>query len=189
MNSHIFTLVLSSERVHKSKISGTALEEAKHINLSLHYLEQVILALSQTKRSHIPYRNSMMTYLLRDSLSGNGFTIMLATLGLHRNNFDVNRPKFANPFVYNQKTGDDFHLQVCSEGFDDEHGSQNERRGGPPRGDSSAEGRGVGAAKATVAPEKRRSERKAAGLFAGQAFWFRFKRSCRKKRSSTARIW
>jgi len=34
-----------SERVSKTNIDGQILREAKHINLSLHYLEQVILAL------------------------------------------------------------------------------------------------------------------------------------------------
>jgi kinesin family protein 6/9 len=37
-----------SERVSKSNIDGQILREAKHINLSLHYLEQVILALQVT---------------------------------------------------------------------------------------------------------------------------------------------
>ncbi|GJQ64971.1 KIF6 [Trypoxylus dichotomus] len=75
-----------SERINKSKISGVTLNEAKHINLSLHYLEQVIIALSQSHRTHIPYRNSMMTYILRDSLSGNSLTAMLATLAITRRN-------------------------------------------------------------------------------------------------------
>lgn len=75
--------------MHKSKIAGVTLVEAKHINLSLHYLEQVILALSQSKRSHIPFRNSMMTYMLRDSLIGNCLTVMLATLTLRPQNFEV----------------------------------------------------------------------------------------------------
>ena len=34
-----------SERVSKTNIDGTILREAKFINLSLHYLEQVIIAL------------------------------------------------------------------------------------------------------------------------------------------------
>ena len=34
-----------SERVSKTNIDGTILREAKYINLSLHYLEQVIIAL------------------------------------------------------------------------------------------------------------------------------------------------
>ena len=38
-----------SERVSKSQIVGSTLQEAKHINLSLHYLEQVIIALQVTE--------------------------------------------------------------------------------------------------------------------------------------------
>ncbi len=34
-----------SERVSKTRILGTVLSEAKHINLSLHFLEQVIISL------------------------------------------------------------------------------------------------------------------------------------------------
>ncbi|KAF8303239.1 putative kinesin [Trypanosoma cruzi] len=71
-----------SERVSKSGVSGTVLTEAKHINLSLHYLEQVIMALSEQasgRREHVPFRNSFMTMVLRDSLGGNCRTSMLAT--------------------------------------------------------------------------------------------------------------
>ncbi|CAG9819513.1 unnamed protein product [Phaedon cochleariae] len=75
-----------SERVCKSMSTGLALSEAKHINLSLHFLQQVILALSESRRSHIPYRNSMMTFILKDSLSGNCMTSMLATLAVSKNN-------------------------------------------------------------------------------------------------------
>ena len=50
----------------RTGVEGTLLTEAKHINLSLHFLEQVIVALSDKSRSHIPYRNSMMTSVLRD---------------------------------------------------------------------------------------------------------------------------
>lgn len=59
------------------------LTEAKYINQSLFFLEMVIVALYEkaTKgRSHIPYRNSMMTSVLRDSLGGNCKTIMIATM-------------------------------------------------------------------------------------------------------------
>ncbi|KAJ1515875.1 hypothetical protein HMI56_007148 [Coelomomyces lativittatus] len=72
-----------SERVAKTKLDGHLLKEAKFINLSLHYLEQVILALHEKalgKRQHIPYRNSMMTSILRDSLGGNCQTTMIATI-------------------------------------------------------------------------------------------------------------
>uniref|UniRef100_A0A7S4G779 Kinesin-like protein n=1 Tax=Eutreptiella gymnastica TaxID=73025 RepID=A0A7S4G779_9EUGL len=71
-----------SERVGKTGVEGNLLSEARYINLSLHYLEQVITALSEKaegKRDHIPYRNSFMTQVLRDSLGGNCKTVMIAT--------------------------------------------------------------------------------------------------------------
>ncbi|XP_029800888.1 kinesin-like protein KIF6 isoform X2 [Suricata suricatta] len=49
---------------------------------------QVIIALSEKHRSHIPYRNSMMTSVLRDSLGGNCMTTMIATLSLEKRNID-----------------------------------------------------------------------------------------------------
>ncbi|NXS34254.1 KIF6 protein, partial [Pomatostomus ruficeps] len=77
-----------SERVAKTGIGGHLLTEAKYINLSLHYLEQVIIALAEKNRSHIPYRNCMMTSVLRDSLGGNCMTTMIATLAMDRRNLD-----------------------------------------------------------------------------------------------------
>eukprot|EP00605_Chrysophyceae_sp_TOSAG23-4_P001469 GSChrysophyteH1.ASY1.ANO1.1605.1 assembled CDS len=72
-----------SERVAKTNSSGSVLNEAKYINTSLFYLEMVIVALYEkaTKgRVHVPYRNSAMTSVLRDSLGGNCKTVMVATI-------------------------------------------------------------------------------------------------------------
>uniref|UniRef100_A0A3B3QIB5 Kinesin-like protein n=1 Tax=Paramormyrops kingsleyae TaxID=1676925 RepID=A0A3B3QIB5_9TELE len=77
-----------SERVAKTGMGGQLLTEAKYINLSLHYLEQVIIALSEKNRSHIPYRNSMMTSVLRDSLGGNCMTTMIATVSVDKRNVE-----------------------------------------------------------------------------------------------------
>ena len=79
-----------SERVSKTKIDGSVLTEAKHINLSLHFLERVIVALQEQQQLrrrkndanatyHVPYRNSIVTSMLRDSLGGNCNTVMIAT--------------------------------------------------------------------------------------------------------------
>jgi hypothetical protein len=57
------------------------------INLSLHHLANVIVALHEVakgRRTHVPYRNSMLTHFLRDSLGGNCKTAMLATLSVER---------------------------------------------------------------------------------------------------------
>ncbi|KEP67254.1 UNVERIFIED_CONTAM: kinesin-related protein 3A, putative [Hammondia hammondi] len=74
-----------SERVKQSGVHpcDTVFREACSINLALHYLEQVIVALherAQGRRVHVPYRNSMMTSVLRDSLGGNCQTVMVATV-------------------------------------------------------------------------------------------------------------
>ena len=75
-----------SERVAKTNIDGTILAEAQYINGSLHFLEQVIVALQEKasgiQRHHIPYRNSMMTAILKDSLGGNCCTAMVATVNM-----------------------------------------------------------------------------------------------------------
>ncbi|XP_044230917.1 kinesin-like protein KIF6 [Thunnus albacares] len=77
-----------SDRVSKTGLNGQLLTEAKYINLSLHYLEQVIIALSERNRTHIPYRNSMLTSVLRDSLGGNCMTTMIATMAVDKRNLD-----------------------------------------------------------------------------------------------------
>uniref|UniRef100_A0A673CBS2 Kinesin family member 6 n=1 Tax=Sphaeramia orbicularis TaxID=375764 RepID=A0A673CBS2_9TELE len=77
-----------SDRVSKTGLNGQLLTEAKYINLSLHYLEQVIISLSEKNRSHIPYRNSMLTSVLRDSLGGNCRTTMIATMAVDKRNVD-----------------------------------------------------------------------------------------------------
>ena len=81
-----------SERVNKSRVDGATLQEAKYINVSLHFLEQVIVALQEradgNEYVHVPYRNSLMTTLLRDSLGGNCQTIMIATASADEDAFD-----------------------------------------------------------------------------------------------------
>ncbi|KAL0219428.1 hypothetical protein P9112_005081 [Eukaryota sp. TZLM1-RC] len=67
-----------SERVKKTNASGSTLDEAKFINKSLSFLEQVIVALDK-KRSHVPFRQSKLGLLLKDSLV-NCNTTMIATI-------------------------------------------------------------------------------------------------------------
>ncbi|PRW60177.1 kinesinlike KIF6 [Chlorella sorokiniana] len=75
-----FVDLAGSERVGKSGLAAhTQLKEAKYINLSLHFLEQVIISL-QEGRTHVPYRNSLLTMVLRDSLGGNTRTVMVAAV-------------------------------------------------------------------------------------------------------------
>jgi len=67
-----------SENVGKSGVHGAALIEAQNINKSLSALGDVIQSLQQRKNGgHIPYRNSKLTMLLKDSLGGNAKTLLL----------------------------------------------------------------------------------------------------------------
>eukprot|EP00041_Stephanoeca_diplocostata_P016172 m.315831 g.315831 ORF g.315831 m.315831 type:complete len:798 (+) comp20281_c0_seq2:165-2558(+) len=95
-----------SERIGKTGTAGTLATEAKYINLSLHYLEQVIVALSDKARSHIPYRNSLLTSVLRDSLGGNCMTTMIATVNVQRGNIDesISTCRFAQRVAMIQNT-------------------------------------------------------------------------------------
>jgi Kinesin motor domain len=78
---------VSFEAKHKNNRSRenleTLLTEGKHINTSLFYLCQVINKLSEktsnNSDSHIPYRNSNLTKILRSSLGGNSLTCIICT--------------------------------------------------------------------------------------------------------------
>uniref|UniRef100_A0A3B1JXL9 Kinesin-like protein n=1 Tax=Astyanax mexicanus TaxID=7994 RepID=A0A3B1JXL9_ASTMX len=65
-----------SERIAKSGAEGSRLREAQCINKSLSALGDVINAL-RSRHSHVPFRNSRLTYLLQDSLSGDSKTLMV----------------------------------------------------------------------------------------------------------------
>lgn len=69
-----------SERTKKTHSEGIVLKEAQAINKSLTFLEQVVLALSSRERDHVPYRQSKLTNMLRDSLGGNCKTVMIANI-------------------------------------------------------------------------------------------------------------
>ena len=58
-----------SERVKKTDTEGAGLEEAKFINRSLTYLEQCVVAACDKGRDHIPFRQTKLTNILRDSVS------------------------------------------------------------------------------------------------------------------------
>ncbi|XP_055627378.1 kinesin-like protein Klp98A isoform X2 [Toxorhynchites rutilus septentrionalis] len=76
-----------SERANATGATGQRLKEGAHINKSLVTLGSVISALAeQTNPTHnkrvlyIPYRDSILTWLLKDSLGGNSKTIMIAAI-------------------------------------------------------------------------------------------------------------
>lgn len=78
-----------SERANASGATGQRLKEGAHINKSLVTLGSVISALAELSSSDssssrrsvfIPYRDSVLTWLLKDSLGGNSRTIMIAAI-------------------------------------------------------------------------------------------------------------
>ena len=77
-----------SERLSKTGATGDGLKEATKINLSLSTLCHVISALTDSKATYIPYRDSKLTRLLQDSLGGNTKTVMIANIGPADYNYD-----------------------------------------------------------------------------------------------------
>ncbi|OQR95523.1 kinesin, partial [Thraustotheca clavata] len=75
-----------SERSDTSGTSGERLKEAAMINRSLSTLGRVISSLSSNER--IPYRDSTLTWLLKESLGGNSKTTMLAMVSPSSDNYD-----------------------------------------------------------------------------------------------------
>jgi hypothetical protein len=80
----VMTLVdlCGSERVKKSDVEGVRLREAININSSLSALKSVITALGDGA-AHIPYRESKLTWLLKDSIGSNGMVFIIAHLNPH----------------------------------------------------------------------------------------------------------
>lgn len=59
------------------------MEEAKNINKSLTTLGKVIVALTDKKATHVPYRESKLTRILSESLGGNSKTCLIITASPH----------------------------------------------------------------------------------------------------------
>ena len=79
---HIIDLA-GSERSKNTNTVGERLKEAGMINKSLSALGNVIYALvdlSEGKNRHVPYRDSKLTFILRDSLGGNSKTVIIANI-------------------------------------------------------------------------------------------------------------
>ncbi|XP_051468697.1 kinesin-like protein KIF9, partial [Apus apus] len=69
-----------SERLSKTRSEGQLLKEATYINKSLSFLEQIIIALGDPKREHIPFRQSKLTHVLKDALGGTCNTVLVANI-------------------------------------------------------------------------------------------------------------
>jgi hypothetical protein len=60
------------ERQKNTNATGDRLKEANNINRSLSALGNVIMALANAN-GHVPYRDSKLTFMLKDSIGGNRF--------------------------------------------------------------------------------------------------------------------
>uniref|UniRef100_A0A8C3RJA6 Kinesin family member 7 n=1 Tax=Chelydra serpentina TaxID=8475 RepID=A0A8C3RJA6_CHESE len=85
-----FVDLAGSERVVKTGNTGERLKESIQINSGLLALGNVISALGDPRRkcSHIPYRDSKITRILKDSLGGNAQTAMIACVSPSSSDFD-----------------------------------------------------------------------------------------------------
>ncbi|XP_048373180.1 kinesin-like protein KIF13B isoform X2 [Sphaerodactylus townsendi] len=82
-----------SERATKTGAAGDRLKEGSNINKSLTTLGLVISALAdqaagKNRNKFVPYRDSVLTWLLKDSLGGNSKTAMVATISPAADNYD-----------------------------------------------------------------------------------------------------
>lgn len=83
-----------SERATSTGATGARLKEGAEINRSLSTLGRVIAALADLSTgkkkniSMVPYRDSVLTWLLKDSLGGNSMTAMIAAISPADINFE-----------------------------------------------------------------------------------------------------
>ncbi|KAM4748177.1 kinesin-like protein KIF7 [Rhinophrynus dorsalis] len=95
-----FVDLAGSERILKTGNTGERLKESIQINTGLLALGNVISALGDPKRksSHIPYRDSKITRILKDSLGGNAKTVVIACISPSASDFDetLNTLNYAN---------------------------------------------------------------------------------------------
>ena len=95
-----FVDLAGSERQKQTAAEGERLKEAGNINKSLSILGAVINSLveiAEGKKCHIRYRDSKLTFILKDSLGGNAKTCIIANVSPASSSFaeTVSTLKFA----------------------------------------------------------------------------------------------
>jgi len=75
-----FVDLAGSERLGKTLSVGETQVEAMYINKSLTFLEQAVIALADRRRDHVPFRQSKLTHVLKDSIGGKCNTLLIANI-------------------------------------------------------------------------------------------------------------
>ena len=94
----LFVDLAGSERLHRTQAEGNAKAEAQSINASLSALGRIIKALGSRAGGqgaggapHVPYRDSPLTMLLRDSLGGKSCTSVVINVAAEAEHCDESR--------------------------------------------------------------------------------------------------
>lgn len=118
-NSHLYSKLsfidlAGSERVDLTRNKGLRLIEGSNINKSLLALGKVINTLSEGEsQSYVPYRDSKLTRLLKDSLGGNTRTVLITCITLsklqidetiHSLNYSMRAKRIKQQFIVNKQT-------------------------------------------------------------------------------------
>ncbi|ESO86352.1 hypothetical protein LOTGIDRAFT_167164 [Lottia gigantea] len=94
-----------SERQSQAQTTGERLREGANINKSLMALGKVISLLSEQsvtnkkRKIFIPYRDSVLTWLLKESLGGNSKTAMIATISPANHHVEETLSTLRYPFI------------------------------------------------------------------------------------------
>lgn len=89
-----FVDLAGSERLKNLEIENVKIKETANINKSLFCLGQIIYKLSEDKNKHIGYRDSKLTFLLKDSLGGNSKLRVVGNVCLEQKSDTINTLNF-----------------------------------------------------------------------------------------------
>jgi len=80
ITSKLHLVDLAGNERTKKLSTQERMKEANYINKSLSFLEQVVVASCDSQKDHVPYRQSKLTNLLKNSIGGNCQTVMIANI-------------------------------------------------------------------------------------------------------------
>ncbi|EQB62029.1 kinesin-like protein [Vairimorpha apis BRL 01] len=89
-----FVDLAGSERLRNLELENVKIKETGNINKSLFCLGQIIYKLSEDSSKHIGYRDSKLTFLLKDSLGGNSKLRVIGNVCLDYKSDTINTLNF-----------------------------------------------------------------------------------------------